>query len=52
MIRNATGLERLMILLTGKRQFRCRRCDLGFRAPDRRKTPRPQVVAAVRQKAG
>jgi hypothetical protein len=50
MIRNPTGIDRLIILLTGKRQFRCRRCDFVFRAPDRRKTPRPRSVPAAQGK--
>jgi len=51
MIRNPTGIERLIVLLTGKRLFRCRRCDFVFRAPDRRKTPRPRSAPATQRAA-
>jgi DNA-directed RNA polymerase subunit RPC12/RpoP len=40
MIRNNTGFERLLIFLTGLREYRCRDCDQKFRAPDRRLTSR------------
>jgi hypothetical protein len=40
MIRMNTGIERLMIFLTGLREYRCRDCDQKFRAPDRRQRPR------------
>ena len=30
------GFERIMILLTGKRKYRCRHCNGSFRAPDQR----------------
>ena len=53
LIRNCVGLERLLVLLTGKRQFWCQRCSLAFRAPDRRKAPRPaRVPGAYQQKVG
>jgi hypothetical protein len=41
MIKMDEGLERLLILITGLRQYRCRDCDQRFRAPDRRKVLRP-----------
>jgi len=40
MIRDNTGLERLMIFFTGTRLYRCRDCFNKFRAPDRRRLPR------------
>jgi len=36
MIRQKTGFERLLIFLTGLREYRCRDCEQKFRAPDRR----------------
>jgi hypothetical protein len=34
-IRQPTGfIEPILIILTGKRKFRCRNCLLDFRAPD------------------
>ena len=41
MIRDKTGLERIKVLWSGLREYRCRACDEIFRAPDRRSTPRP-----------
>lgn len=40
-IRNDEGLERMMIFFTGERKYRCCDCDWVFRAPDRRRNPRP-----------
>ncbi len=40
MIRQKAGFERLLIFLTGFREYRCRDCDQRFRAPDRRTRPR------------
>lgn len=48
MIRQNTGLERLRVALTGLRQYRCSECDTGFRAPDRRKKPRPEKAEPQR----
>jgi hypothetical protein len=42
-LREATGLERLILLFISKRKYRCRECNLAFRAPDRRRTPRDKV---------
>lgn len=47
MIRKNTGFERLLVLLTGLREYRCRDCDQKFRAPDRRL--RVRTVAAATQ---
>ena len=48
MIRQNKGFERLRILLTGLREYRCRDCDTRFRAPDRRaKSRQPKIGAAV-----
>jgi hypothetical protein len=52
LIRNAVGFERILILLTGKRQFWCQRCSFGFRAPDRRKRPRPAGIPSALPKVG
>jgi hypothetical protein len=41
MIRKQAGLERVLIFLTGLREYRCQDCDQKFRAADRRKRPRP-----------
>jgi hypothetical protein len=40
MIKMAEGLERLMILVSGLREYRCQECDQKFRALDRRKERR------------
>ncbi len=47
MIRQNTGLERLRVFLTDLREYRCRECDMRFRAPDRRKAPRAQKMAVA-----
>lgn len=39
-IRKLYLIERAIVFLTGLRRYRCRVCDYGFRAPDRRRTPR------------
>ena len=36
MIKMSAGLEKLLILLTGLRQYRCQDCDQTFRGQDRR----------------
>lgn len=40
MIRQKTGVERLAVVFTGLRLYRCRECDHKFRAPDRRRVRR------------
>jgi hypothetical protein len=45
MIRQKSGFERVLIFLTGLRQYRCQDCDQRFRAPDRRFRPRHPHVA-------
>ena len=40
MIRDNTGIERIKILWSGLREYRCAACDEVFRALDRRKKPR------------
>jgi hypothetical protein len=40
LIRNASGIERLLIFLTKKRKYLCRYCGYSFRAADRRRTAR------------
>jgi DNA-directed RNA polymerase subunit RPC12/RpoP len=32
MVGRREGMERLMVLLTGKRRYRCTRCERSFRA--------------------
>ena len=44
MIRQNTGIERLRSFLTGMRQYRCRDCDQKFRAVDRRRAPRDDLI--------
>lgn len=41
LIRRRNGWERLMIRLTAKRKYVCMSCAHAFRAPDRRRLPRP-----------
>jgi hypothetical protein len=36
MIKLNKGLEHVLVLFTGLREYRCRDCDEKFRAPDRR----------------
>jgi hypothetical protein len=49
-LREATGLERLILLFISKRKYRCRECNIAFRAPDRRRTRREKV--SMQGKAG
>jgi hypothetical protein len=49
-LREATGLERLILLFISKRKYRCRECNIAFRAPDRRRMRREKV--SMRGKAG
>jgi transposase-like protein len=46
------GVERLLIFLTDKRKYRCRDCQCGFRAPDRRRTRREGDAIAAARAAG
>lgn len=46
MIKKDKGFERLLILLTGLREYVCRDCDQRFRAPDRRRVPRDSKAPA------
>jgi hypothetical protein len=39
-IKKSAGIERILMLLTGKRKYFCLDCTCKFRAPDRRLTPR------------
>lgn len=36
LVKHATGFERFLVGLTGKRAYRCRLCQFTFRMPDRR----------------
>jgi DNA-directed RNA polymerase subunit RPC12/RpoP len=53
MIKMAAGLERLLVMVTGLREYRCQECDQKFRALDRRNTARAgaKVPASHRQAA-
>jgi transposase-like protein len=42
-IKQPSGLERLLMFLSGKRKYRCRDCDHSFRMPDRRRFPRAEA---------
>jgi hypothetical protein len=46
MIRNITGIERIFVLITKLRKYRCMGCDKVFRMPDRRSVPREEPQAA------
>src|ERR1019366_1909179 len=41
-IKRLRGWERLMVFLTDRRKYRCKDCNLGFRAQDRRRYPRDE----------
>ncbi|MCU1327796.1 MAG: hypothetical protein JWN34_3166 [Bryobacterales bacterium] len=47
MIREASGLERLKIRFTGKREYRCVACEHIFRAVDRRRYQRASADDSV-----
>ena len=51
-IKRVTGIERMMVLLTGMRKYRCADCGCGFRAPDRRLVPREADVFAAERASG
>jgi transposase-like protein len=53
-IRQATGLEFLVLLFISKRRYTCRECDKVFRAPDRRQSRRDEAEssAAMRRPIG
>jgi hypothetical protein len=40
MIRNNSGIERLLVFITKLRKYRCMGCDKVFRMPDRRRVSR------------
>jgi hypothetical protein len=46
-IRQKTGLEWLILQFTKLRKYHCVQCGHSFRAPDRRKTPRPEGKVLV-----
>jgi hypothetical protein len=46
------GLERLLVILTDKRHYRCRDCGCPFRAKDRRKHPREGDAIEAARAAG
>lgn len=52
MIRHNTGFERLRVFFSGLREYRCGDCDQRFRAPDRRRTPRPEAAGSGLSYAG
>ena len=41
-IRQRTGWERIVLHFTKKRKYHCVQCGEKFRAPDRRRFPRPE----------
>jgi hypothetical protein len=53
-IKRREGIERILILFTGKRKYLCVACYKEFRMPDRRRSPREreQVVGALGELAG
>ena len=52
-IKHAIGFERVMILLSGTRRYRCRECHHSFRAPDRRAVARADADSiAAHKRAG
>ena len=50
-MKKAVGMERLMVLLTGKRKYHCVHCEHAFRAPDRRRYPRGEPSDAAARTA-
>jgi transposase-like protein len=46
-IKQATGLEFLVLLFISKRHYTCRDCDKVFRAPDRRQAKRDAAASAT-----
>jgi len=46
MIRNNTGIERVLVFITKLRKYRCMSCDKIFRMPDRRRIPREEPADA------
>ena len=49
MIRQDTGLEKILIFFTGLRKYRCLGCEESFRAPDRRTAPRADTASMEKQ---
>jgi hypothetical protein len=43
-IKQLKGVERLLLLWTGKRKYKCQNCFHLFRATDRRRLPRENPV--------
>jgi hypothetical protein len=43
----ASGFERLRVLFTGERRYRCTKCEHCFRAPDRRSIARELGAHAI-----
>jgi transposase-like protein len=43
-MKKSRGLERILILLSGKRKFRCHHCNNGFRAIDHNRTESPSAA--------
>jgi len=46
-IKQSAGLERILVLFTGKRKFLCLDCGVDFRAPDRRSVSRKRRYEAA-----
>lgn len=51
LIKAPKRMERLMILLTRKRKYRCKDCGTGFRMPDRRRISRDHDAAEALSRA-
>jgi DNA-directed RNA polymerase subunit RPC12/RpoP len=45
-IKQSSGIERLLIFLSGMRTYRCRDCNHSFHMPDRRRFLRAEAPAA------
>ena len=51
-IKQARGIERIMMFWTGKRKYRCHNCFNLFRAQDRRRSYRDESKAPALSVAG
>jgi len=45
-IKQVKGFERILLLWTGKRKYRCKNCFFSFRQTDRRALPRENIAPA------
>jgi hypothetical protein len=51
-IKRAIGMERLVVLFTQKRKYRCADCGYAFRTADRRLVPRESDRFAAERLSG